>query len=66
LEDTIVTLTYGGYIKRINPAEYKKQNRGGQGTIGMKTSEDDQVCHFISAKTHDSIFSLLIRKGFSN
>ncbi len=56
LEDTIVTLTYGGYIKRINPAEYKKQNRGGQGTIGMKTSEDDQVCHFISAKTHDSIF----------
>lgn len=56
LEDTIVTLTYGGYIKRINPGEYKKQNRGGQGTVGIKTSEDDQVCHFISAKTHDSIF----------
>jgi DNA gyrase subunit A len=56
LEDTIVTLTYGGYIKRINPSEYKKQNRGGQGTIGMKTSENDQVCHFISAKTHDAVF----------
>jgi DNA gyrase subunit A len=56
LEDTIVTLTYGGYVKRINPTEYKKQNRGGQGTVGMKTSEDDQVCHFITAKTHDSIF----------
>ena len=56
LEDTIVTLTYGGYIKRINPSEYKKQNRGGQGTVGIKTSEDDQVCHFITAKTHDSIF----------
>lgn len=56
LEDAIVTLTYGGYIKRINPSEYKKQNRGGQGTIGMKTSENDQVCHFISAKTHDAVF----------
>ena len=56
LEDTVVTLTYGGYIKRINPDEYKKQNRGGQGTVGMKTSENDQVCHFISAKTHDAIF----------
>jgi DNA gyrase subunit A len=56
LEDTIITLTYGGYIKRINPHEYKKQNRGGQGTVGIKTSEDDQVCHFMSAKTHDSVF----------
>jgi len=36
LEDTIVTLTAGGYIKRMNPSEYKKQNRGGQGNIGIK------------------------------
>jgi DNA gyrase subunit A len=56
LEDTIVTLTSGGYIKRINPSEYKKQNRGGQGMLGMKTMEDDEVCHFFSAKTHDSLF----------
>ncbi|MDD3386393.1 MAG: DNA gyrase subunit A [Candidatus Pacebacteria bacterium] len=56
LEDTIVTLTAGGYIKRINPSEYKKQNRGGQGMMGMKTMEDDAVCHFFSAKTHDSLF----------
>ncbi|HNY36068.1 MAG TPA: DNA gyrase subunit A [Candidatus Pacearchaeota archaeon] len=56
LEDTIVTLTAGGYIKRINPSEYKKQNRGGQGILGMKTMEDDAVCHFFSAKTHDSLF----------
>jgi len=55
LEDTIVTLTAGGYIKRMNPSEYKKQNRGGQGNIGIKTSEDDEVSHFITAKTHDSI-----------
>jgi len=56
LEDAIVILTNGGYIKRINPSEYKKQNRGGQGMIGMKTMEDDAVCHFFSAKTHDSLF----------
>lgn len=56
LEDTIVTLTSGGYIKRMNPSEYKKQNRGGQGNLGMKTSEEDEVSHFITAKTHDSIF----------
>lgn len=56
LEDTIVTLTSGGYIKRINPSEYKKQNRGGQGMLGMKTMEDDSVYHFFSAKTHDSLF----------
>ena len=56
LEDTIVTLTAGGYIKRINPSEYKKQNRGGQGMVGMKTMEDDAVCHFFSAQTHDSLF----------
>ncbi|MFA5013622.1 MAG: DNA gyrase subunit A [Candidatus Paceibacterota bacterium] len=56
LEDTIVTLTTGGYIKRMNPSEYKKQNRGGQGNLGMKTSDDDEVSHFITAKTHDSIF----------
>ncbi len=56
LEDAIVTLTAGGYIKRINPSEYKKQNRGGQGIMGMKTMEDDAVCHFFSAKTHDSLF----------
>jgi len=56
LEDTIVTLTSGGYIKRINPSEYKKQNRGGQGMLGMKTMEDDEVYHFFTAKTHDSLF----------
>jgi len=52
-EDTIITLTQGGYIKRINPDQYKKQNRGGKGMVGMKTLQDDIVSHFISAKTHD-------------
>lgn len=55
-EETIITLTQGGYIKRINPATYKLQKRGGKGIMGMKTLQDDIVEHFLSAQTHDSLF----------
>jgi len=55
LEETIVTLTTGGYIKRINPATYKIQKRGGKGIMGMKTMQDDIVEHFITASTHDNL-----------
>ncbi|MDO8486458.1 MAG: DNA gyrase subunit A [Candidatus Staskawiczbacteria bacterium] len=55
LEETIVTLTTGGYIKRINPTTYKIQKRGGKGIMGMKTMQDDIVEHFICASTHDNL-----------
>jgi len=55
LEETIVTLTTGGYIKRINPATYKIQKRGGKGIMGMKTMQDDIVEHFLCASTHDNL-----------
>ncbi len=55
-EETIITLTQGGYIKRLNPKTYKLQKRGGKGILGMKTLQDDVVKHFLSAKTHDSLF----------
>src|SRR3989338_5495684 len=55
LEETIVTLTTGGYIKRINPATYKIQKRGGKGIVGMKTMGDDIVEHFLCASTHDNL-----------
>ncbi|MDD2696546.1 MAG: DNA gyrase subunit A [Candidatus Pacebacteria bacterium] len=54
-EETIITLTQGGYIKRINPKTYKIQKRGGKGIMGMKTLQDDTVEHFLSANTHDSL-----------
>ncbi|MEK7542353.1 MAG: DNA gyrase subunit A, partial [Patescibacteria group bacterium] len=54
-EEAIITLTQGGYIKRINPATYKIQKRGGKGIMGMKTVSDDIVEHFLSAQTHDSL-----------
>ncbi len=52
-EATIVTITQGGYIKRVNPSTYKAQQRGGKGMLGMKTGQDDVVEHFIEAMTHD-------------
>ncbi len=54
-EDTIITLTQGGYIKRLNPSTYKIQKRGGKGILGMKTVGEDIVEHFLQAKTHDSL-----------
>jgi DNA gyrase subunit A len=54
-EETIITLTKGSYIKRINPSIYKIQKRGGKGILGMKTMGDDIVEHFLSANTHDNL-----------
>jgi len=54
-EETIITLTQGGYIKRINPATYKLQKRGGKGIVGMKTVSDDIIEHFLYCNTHDSL-----------
>lgn len=53
LEETMVTLTTGGYIKRINPSTYKIQKRGGKGIMGMKTMQEDIVEHVLFASTHD-------------
>jgi DNA gyrase subunit A len=55
LQETIITLTTGGYIKRINPDTYKIQHRGGKGIVGMKTMQDDIVEHFLTASTHDNL-----------
>ena len=54
-EETIITLTQGGYIKRINPKTYRIQKRGGKGILGMKTIGEDIVEHFLSANTHDQL-----------
>ncbi|MCP6719429.1 MAG: DNA gyrase subunit A [Patescibacteria group bacterium] len=54
-EETIITLTQGGYIKRINPKTYKIQRRGGKGILGMKTVGEDVIEHFLTANTHDSL-----------
>lgn len=52
-EDVIITITHGGYIKRMPSDTYKSQGRGGKGIMGMATKEEDVVEHVIKTKNHD-------------
>lgn len=54
-DETIVVLTDEGYIKRVNPAEYRVQKRGGKGIIGMVTRDDDTINQFITTTTHANL-----------
>ena len=54
-EETIITLTKSGYIKRVKPTIYKVQHRGGKGILGMGTSEEDFVEHFCLTSTLDNL-----------
>lgn len=54
-EESVLVLTQGGYIKRTNPDEYKKQKRGGVGVIDLNTKEEDFVTLFLTANTHDDL-----------
>ena len=51
----VVTVSAGGYIKRVPLSTYRTQNRGGVGIMGMQTKEEDHVQHLITACTHDYI-----------
>ncbi|OHA99443.1 MAG: DNA gyrase subunit A [Candidatus Zambryskibacteria bacterium RIFCSPHIGHO2_12_FULL_43_12b] len=54
-EENTLVLTAGGYIKRTNPDEYKKQRRGGVGVVDLNTKEEDFVTHFLTASTHSEL-----------
>lgn len=54
-ENSIVTLTDKGYIKRLAVDTYKIQNRGGVGVKGMSTNEEDNVKLMVNVSTHDYI-----------
>ncbi len=54
-EDTIVTLTREGYIKRMDPQTYHVQHRGGKGVIGATMKEEDIIDHFFLTNTHNSL-----------
>jgi len=54
-EETVITLSQSGYIKRVNPKIYKVQKRGGKGIVGMKTKGSDFVENFLSVMTHDDL-----------
>ncbi|MFA5651853.1 MAG: DNA gyrase subunit A [Candidatus Paceibacterota bacterium] len=54
-EPSMLVLTAGGYVKRTNPDEYKKQRRGGVGVVDLDTKDEDFITHFLTATTHNDI-----------
>ena len=54
-EESVLVYTAGGYIKRTNPEEYKRQKRGGIGVIDLDTKEEDFVTMFIGTNTHSDL-----------
>ncbi|PIY17292.1 hypothetical protein COZ14_03490, partial [Candidatus Dojkabacteria bacterium CG_4_10_14_3_um_filter_Dojkabacteria_WS6_41_9] len=54
-EPTFVTISKTGYIKRVDPEEYRLQHRGGKGSIGAKLKENDYVNHALLCNTHDRL-----------
>jgi len=54
-EESVLVLTQGGYIKRTNPSEYRKQKRGGVGVVDIDTKDEDSVAQFLTATAHSDI-----------
>ncbi|HTN60730.1 MAG TPA: DNA gyrase C-terminal beta-propeller domain-containing protein, partial [Devosia sp.] len=54
-EDMVVTVTHGGYIKRVPLSTYRAQNRGGKGRSGMATRDEDFVSRLFVANTHTPV-----------
>ena len=52
-EDMVVTITEGGYIKRVPADTYQEQKRGGKGKTGVNLKDDDGVDQVLVASTHD-------------
>jgi DNA gyrase subunit A len=61
-EDTLVTITHTGYVKRVPPDTYKAQRRGGKGISGGDTKEGDFIEHAFLCNTHDELL-LFTNKG---
>ena len=54
-EQIVITLSQGGYVKRIPASTYRNQHRGGKGVVSMATREDDPVEHILVCDTHDTL-----------
>ena len=54
-EDMVVTVTHGGYIKRVPLSAYRAQKRGGKGRSGMATRDEDFVTRLFVANTHTPV-----------
>ena len=54
-KEILIFLTKGGYIKRVDPSEFRTQNRGGVGVQGMKTKADDDIKILRHSKTKTDV-----------
>jgi DNA gyrase subunit A len=54
-EEMVVTVSHGGYIKRVPLSVYRAQRRGGKGRSGMATKDEDFVSRLFVANTHTPI-----------
>ncbi len=54
-DESVLVLTSGGYIKRTNPSEYRRQKRGGVGVVDLDTKEEDFVTQFLTASAHSDL-----------
>lgn len=61
-EDVVVTISHMGYIKRTSLNEYRLQNRGGKGSKGSATRDEDFIEHMFIASTHNYLL-LFSEKG---
>ncbi|GHS18594.1 DNA topoisomerase (ATP-hydrolyzing) subunit A [Helicobacter pylori] len=61
-EPMVVSMSYKGYVKRVDLKAYERQNRGGKGKLSGNTYEDDFIENFFVANTHD-ILLFITNKG---
>lgn len=54
-EDVVITVSHLGYIKRTTATDYRSQRRGGRGSIGGKTRDEDYIEHIFVASTHHTL-----------
>ncbi|TCJ19021.1 DNA gyrase subunit A [Flaviaesturariibacter flavus] len=54
-EDVVITISHLGYIKRTSASEYRSQKRGGRGSMGGRTREEDFIEHIFVASTHHTL-----------
>ena len=54
-EQVVITLSEGGYVKRIPATTYRNQHRGGKGVVSMNTRDDDPVRHILVVDTHETL-----------
>ena len=54
-ENVVITISHGGFIKRVPVSGYRRQGRGGRGVTGATTKEDDFIEHMFVASTHNYI-----------